>query len=64
MRIDDTEKDGVAIYWDNFSETVPDVKTLKFDFEGYRLWRADNWDRPNRHVDSQRPRARPLEAVV
>jgi hypothetical protein len=37
---------GVAIYWDNFSETVPDVKTQQYDFEGYRLWRADNWARP------------------
>jgi hypothetical protein len=37
---------GVAIKWDNFSETVPDVKTQKFDFEGYRIWRADNWGRP------------------
>ncbi|MCZ6765609.1 MAG: hypothetical protein O7D32_01620 [bacterium] len=46
MRIDDHSKDGVVIYWDNFSETVPDVKTQKFDFEGYRVWRADNWTRP------------------
>jgi hypothetical protein len=37
---------GVSIFWDNFSETVPDVKTQLFDFEGYRLWRADNWGRP------------------
>ena len=34
------------MYWDNFSETVPDVKTQVFDFEGYRIWRADNWTRP------------------
>ena len=46
MRIDDHSADGVAIYWDNFSETIPDVKTLIFDFEGYRIWRADNWSRP------------------
>jgi hypothetical protein len=37
---------GVAVFWDNFSETVPDVKTQQFDFEGYRVWRADNWTRP------------------
>jgi hypothetical protein len=37
---------GVAIIWDNFSESVPDVKTQKYDFEGYRIWRADNWGRP------------------
>ena len=22
------------------------MKTQEFDFEGYRVWRADNWDRP------------------
>jgi hypothetical protein len=37
---------GVAIIWDNFSESVPDVKTQQYDFEGYRVWRADNWTRP------------------
>jgi hypothetical protein len=46
MRLDDHNSEGIAIYWDNFSETVPDVKTQVFDFEGYRVWRADNWDRP------------------
>ncbi len=46
IRIDDTSTSGVTIYWDNFSETQPDVKSLAFDFEGYRLFRADNWSRP------------------
>lgn len=46
MRIDDHSPDGLVLYWDNFSETVPDVKTQVDDFEGYRVWRADNWDRP------------------
>jgi hypothetical protein len=46
VRLDDHANDGVVVYWDNFSETVPDVKTQVFDFEGYRVWRADNWDRP------------------
>jgi hypothetical protein len=46
MRVDDHARDGLVLYWDNFSESVPDVKTQKFDFEGYRIWRADNWDRP------------------
>ena len=36
----------VTILWDNFSEVTPDVSTLEYDFEGYRLWRADGWDRP------------------
>ena len=46
MRVDDHAADGVVLYWDNFSETIPDVKTQVFDFEGYRIWRADNWSRP------------------
>jgi hypothetical protein len=46
LRIDPAAKDGVAVYWDNFSETVPDVKTQVQDFEGYRVFRADNWNRP------------------
>jgi hypothetical protein len=46
VRIDDHSADGLVIYWDNFSETIPDVKTQIFDFEGYRIWRADNWSRP------------------
>ncbi len=46
MRIDANSGAGIVVYWDNFSETVPDVKTLDYDFEGYRLWRADEWGRP------------------
>ena len=46
IRIDAAAAEGVVVYWDNFSESVPDVKTQVFDFEGYRVWRADNWDRP------------------
>jgi hypothetical protein len=46
VRIDDHSSDGLVIYWDNYSETVPDVKVQKIDFEGYRVWRADNWKRP------------------
>ncbi len=36
----------VTILWDNFSESSPDVSTLELDFEGYRVWRADGWERP------------------
>ncbi len=36
----------VVLLWDNFSEVTPDVSTLEFDFEGYRIWRADGWGRP------------------
>jgi len=46
MRIDDSSSEGLVVYWNNFSESVPDIKTLKDDFEGYRIWRADNWSRP------------------
>jgi hypothetical protein len=46
MRLDPANREGVAVYWDNFSETQPDVKTQIFDFEGYRVFRADNWARP------------------
>jgi hypothetical protein len=36
----------IVLLWDNFSEVTPDVSTLEFDFEGYRVWRADGWGRP------------------
>jgi len=36
----------VTLLWDNFSEVTPDVSTLEYDFEGYRIWRADGWRRP------------------
>ena len=40
-------RDGaVEVYWDDFSETVPDPVTLIEDFEGYQVWRADDWHRP------------------
>jgi hypothetical protein len=46
MRIDDHAKDGVVIYWDNFSELVPDPKRQQIDFEGYHIWWAGGWTRP------------------
>lgn len=36
----------ITLLWDNFSEVTPDISTREFDFEGYRVWRADGWDRP------------------
>jgi hypothetical protein len=36
----------IVLLWDNFSEVTPDVSTLEYDFEGYRIWRADGWKRP------------------
>ena len=34
------------VFWDDRSEIVPDIRLDKIDFESYRVWRADNWDRP------------------
>lgn len=36
----------VVLLWDDISETTPDPLTLDYDFEGYQIWRADNWHRP------------------
>jgi hypothetical protein len=36
----------VHVFWDDKSETTPDIRLRKVDFESYRIWRADNWDRP------------------
>jgi hypothetical protein len=39
--------DGViGLIWDNLSEVTPDAITQKIDFEGYQVWRADDWHRP------------------
>jgi hypothetical protein len=39
--------DGVvSVLWDNLSEVVPDQFTLIQDFEGYLVYRADEWHRP------------------
>lgn len=36
----------VRIRWNNASETVPDPFTKKLDFAGYRVWKAEQWERP------------------
>lgn len=36
----------VHVFWDNKSEVSADIRLREFDFESYRIWRADNWDRP------------------
>ena len=36
----------VHVYWDDFPEHAADIRLQKVDFESYRIWRADNWDRP------------------
>ncbi len=37
---------NVTVFWDNLSEVTPDIMTLENDFEGYQIWRADDWHRP------------------
>jgi hypothetical protein len=36
----------VHVFWDDLSQNTVDVRTGEIDFESYRIWRADNWDRP------------------
>ena len=36
----------VHVFWDDRSEKTPDIRLGEIDFESYRVWRADNWDRP------------------
>ncbi len=36
----------VHVFWDDNSENVKDIRLQQIDFESYRIWRADNWDRP------------------
>jgi len=37
---------AVVIRWNNASELVPDPLSKKYDFAGYRVWKAEQWDRP------------------
>ena len=36
----------VHVFWDDTSEFTVDIRLQEVDFEAYRVWRADNWDRP------------------
>ncbi len=36
----------VSVFWDNLSETTPDILSGLNDFEGYQIYRADDWHRP------------------
>ncbi|MCB1183370.1 hypothetical protein KDM41_08045 [bacterium] len=40
------EDSRVHVYWDDESMVTPDIRLGTLDFESYRIWRADNWDRP------------------
>ncbi len=37
---------AVIIRWNNASELVPDPFSKEFDFGGYRIWKAEQWERP------------------
>jgi hypothetical protein len=36
----------VHVFWNDTPEHTPDIRLNEIDFESYKLWRADNWDRP------------------
>ncbi len=36
----------VHVFWDDLSQITKDIRLQKVDFESYRIWRADNWERP------------------
>jgi hypothetical protein len=36
----------VHVFWDDSSQLAKDIRLQQIDFESYRVWRADNWDRP------------------
>ena len=38
--------DRVHIFWNDLSEVTKDVRLQRIDFESYRIWRADGWNRP------------------
>ena len=48
--------DGVvSVLWDNLSEVIPDQFTLLQDFEGYMVYRADDWHRPYGTTEASGP---------
>jgi hypothetical protein len=38
--------EDILIRWNNASELVPDPLSKRFDFAGYRVWKAEQWERP------------------
>jgi hypothetical protein len=40
------QDNSVIIRWNNASELVPDPLSKKYDFAGYRVWKAEQWERP------------------
>jgi hypothetical protein len=47
----------VTLFWDNLSEITKDLVTLRYDFEGYQIWRADDWHRPLGTTEASGPSA-------
>jgi hypothetical protein len=41
-----TDDGAVHLFWEDSSEHAIDGLTGQVDFESYRIWRADDWDRP------------------
>jgi hypothetical protein len=41
-----TQDEAVTIRWNNASELVADPLSKEYDFAGYRVWRAEQWERP------------------
>ncbi len=37
----------VHVFWDDRSMVTPDIRLQEVDFESFRVWRADNWERPH-----------------
>jgi hypothetical protein len=38
--------EAIIIRWNNASELVPDPFSKRYDFAGYRIWKAEQWERP------------------
>lgn len=45
MRVWQTDN-RAHVFWNSMSQIIPDVRLQAIDFEAYRVWRADGWDRP------------------
>jgi hypothetical protein len=41
-----THDESVTIRWNNASELTADPLSKEFDFAGYKVWRAEQWERP------------------
>jgi len=45
----------VEVFWDDQSEQIPDPVTGRYDFEAYRVWRVQDWIRPEGLDEASRP---------